>query len=1106
MTSLRQILGSAVVALVPLVAAPLVAAAQNPITITGHVTAEHGATLSNVTVSLAELGLGAITRDDGSYSIRVPGARVVGQTVTLSARRVGYKPKTARIALSGGDVVQDFDLESNPLQLGEVVITGAGTSTEAQKLGNVRNTVSPELIVKSNESNVVQALAGKAPNVQVQQTSGDPGAGSAIQIRGLRTINGSSQPLFIVDGVPMNNTSFSTTNFNPIDVAGVNLPGQVNGGELEGTSAPNSLVSLNPDDIENVEILKGASAAAIYGSRAANGVILITTKRGHSGATRYSFRSSASADQVTKKWPLQRQYGQGFFGQSTLVTRSWGPALTGTQTYDHASEAFDTGHIFDNVLSISGGTDRTSFYLSGNYNHNEGVFVGPNNYFNRATFRLNASHRLTDGLTVGGNFSYADTRGNFTQRGNNTNGLLLGLFRTPPEFNNKPWLDPTTGLHRSYMVPVADLSSVGVDRVFSNPFFTLYQEVNDEQANRSLGDVNASWVATNWLKFDYTLGADVTNDSRLEGCPIDCTGAALGGRITEGRISDYQIDHNLTGTATWHLTQHLGGSFTAGQNLNARNFRTFSDVGRGLIAPQPFSILNTLARDPASDYQYEIHNESYFAQETFDIFDQLYLTAALRNDGSTTFGTGNRRSWFPKASAAWTFTNARSIPYFTFGKARISYGEAGQEPQPYLTSPTFSGTALTGTISQGTGLTPTQSGNGGLVPTVTKPASKLNPERTKELEGGFDVGFWGEKADLSATWYRAQTTDVILITPTPPSSGFSSEAKNAGVFRNSGTELSLNLRPITRSTYSWDVGAGWAKNNSLAVSIAGAEFLPIDNFSGHTENVAMVGKPLGVMRGLGWIRCGITNYADYPNINLAQVCAGAPKGALYIDDGTHCLTKEPDMPCADSRDRIIGDPNPRWTGNLHSTFRYKKLELSGLVDIKKGGDVINGTRGALLSYGTDAETANRATCTGTHNSDCTGNLHAFGERNFYPGPVVGPGANKQIPIGENWYRTSGLAACPFTNMDEPCVEDGGYVKLRELSVAYSFDSPWVARLLNLTSLDVRIAGRNLKTWTKYKGLDPETNLGGATARSFGGIDYFNLPLTRSFVFTVGLNR
>ena len=307
MTSLRRLLASAAIAIMP-----AIAAAQAPVTITGHVTAERGATLGNVTVSLAELGLGAITRDDGSYSLRIPGARVVGQTVTLSARRVGYKPKTARITLSGGDLVQDFDLESNPLQLGEVVITGAGTSTEVEKLGNVRNSVSPDLIVKSNEPNVVQALAGKAPNVQVQQTSGDPGAGSAIQIRGLRTINGSSQPLFIVDGVPMNNTTFSTTNFNPIDVAGVNLPGQVNGGELEGTSAPNSLVSLNPDDIENIEILKGAAAAAIYGARAANGVILITTKKGHSGATKYSLPAAKIRPGLFRNDPaLHAQLGPG---------------------------------------------------------------------------------------------------------------------------------------------------------------------------------------------------------------------------------------------------------------------------------------------------------------------------------------------------------------------------------------------------------------------------------------------------------------------------------------------------------------------------------------------------------------------------------------------------------------------------------------------------------------------------------------------------------------------------------------------------------------------------------------------------------------------------
>ena len=255
-------------ALAGLVLLPALASAQQTATITGRATGDAGAPLAAVTITIPELGVGTLTRDDGRYAITVPGARVAGQTVTLSARRVGFKPKLARVLIAPGTITQDFLLEANPLQLGEVVVTGAGTSAEAQKLGNVRNSVSAELIVKSNEPNLVQALAGKAPNVQVAQSSGDPGAASHIQIRGLRTLNGNTEPLFVVDGVPVNNSTFSTTNLNPVDAGGVNLAGQENGGELEGTSAPNRLMDINPNDIENVEILKGAAAAAIYGARA----------------------------------------------------------------------------------------------------------------------------------------------------------------------------------------------------------------------------------------------------------------------------------------------------------------------------------------------------------------------------------------------------------------------------------------------------------------------------------------------------------------------------------------------------------------------------------------------------------------------------------------------------------------------------------------------------------------------------------------------------------------------------------------------------------------------------------------------------------------------
>jgi TonB-linked SusC/RagA family outer membrane protein len=1094
------------------------ALAQEGATITGRVTGEGGSPQAAVAVVLTELGIGTLTRDDGRYTLVVPAARVNRQPTTLTARRVGYKPRSVRITLAPGAITQDFALESNPLQLGEVVITGAGTATEVEKLGNVRNTVPADLIVRSNESNVVQALAAKAPGVDVTSSSGDPGASSLIKIRGLRTISGSAQPLFVIDGLPVDNSTQSTTNLNPIDAGA--LPGQQAGqnvgGEIEGTSAPNRLSDINPDDIESIEILKGAAAGAIYGSRAANGVVLITTKRGHAGLTRYNLRSGYSFDDISRNYPLQTSFGQGqrntvssacFTSSVDLApgscNRSWGPAVSGP-VYDHSSEAFRTGHVNDNVLSMSGGNERTTFYLSGNLNKNNGIFIGPNNYYDRSTVRLNASHKLTETFNVGGNFSYADSRGHFTQRGNNVNGLLLGLLRTPPDFNNFPYLDPVTGLHRSYRLQEPAVASAGLTRGFNNPIYSLYEELNQQQANRSLGNVTADWVALNWLKFNYSLGGDYSNDERLEVCPQECSDVAAGGRITEGKLVNYSIDHNLTATGTWHLNDNLGGNVTLGQNLNSRSYRTFSTVGRGMIVPNLFSISNTLARDPSSDYQTQIHDESYFGQATLDLFQQLYLTAAMRNDGSSTFGSANKRNWFPKASLAWNplqVYHPSMLNWLTSLKLRYSYGEAGQEPQPYLTSLTYNLSGVSSGISQGTGLSPTQSGQGGVFYNVTRPASTLKPERTRENEGGFDVGFWGDKADFSATFYRQRTTDAILVTPTTPSSGYSSEAKNAAVINNSGTELSLNLRPFTTANQAWDVGFGWARNQSLVVDIAGAEYLTIDNAT--VNIVALKGAPLGVIYGYGMVRCGLSNPDEVPG--LVAACAGKPTGTLYISSGSECTLSDRGMPCAEQlQQRVLGNPNPKWTGNIRTNYRYKRVSLSGLLDIRKGGDIHNGTKGALWSYGTHAETADRAICTGPSTASCTGNVHTFGDANWYPGPVTGPGAGVAIPIGENWYRNS-IAPCPFTGIDEQCIEDGGYVKLREISVAYSFDNPWVSRLMGLTSLDLRLSGRNLHTWTKYSGLDPETSLGGAISK-VGGADYFNLPQTRSFVITVALNR
>jgi len=291
---------------------PVAAPAQESVTITGRVTSDAGPPLALAEVSIPALGLGALTKDDGRYTILVPGARVTAQPVTVTARRLAFKAQSVQISLTGGgaSVTQDFVLAANPLQLGEIVVTGAGTATATEKLGNVRNNVSADLIERSNEWNVVEALAAKAPNVTVTAASGEPGAGSYITIRGQRTVglpnSGSAQPLFVVDGVPIDNTTFSTTDFNPTD--------GLTAGSIEGTTQTNRASDINPGDIESVEILKGAAAAAIYGSRAGQGVVLITTKHGTAGPTRYTFRSSISADDITRTYPLQRSWGQGSLG------------------------------------------------------------------------------------------------------------------------------------------------------------------------------------------------------------------------------------------------------------------------------------------------------------------------------------------------------------------------------------------------------------------------------------------------------------------------------------------------------------------------------------------------------------------------------------------------------------------------------------------------------------------------------------------------------------------------------------------------------------------------------------------------------------------------
>jgi len=1073
-----------------------VALAQAGTTISGRVTNEAGAPLASASVFIPSLNVGSQTNENGQYSFVVPGARATGQTATLTARVIGFTAKSVTITLTNGQALtENFTLVSNPLRLGEVVVTGAGTSTTRERLTSTINTVDSTAIRRAIQpQNVVSALAAQAPNVVVRTQSGEPGASAYIQIRGASSVTGTNQPLFVVDGQPIDNSTMST-----------------NGADAS-TVATNRASDINPADIESIDILKGGAAAAIYGAQAANGVVLITTKRGRSGPTRYTFSSTNTWDTPRLPQLVQTQYGQGNDGVTSvcggvncrLGSASWGaPIPKGTPIYDHQNELFDTGIGSDNNLQVSGGNDRTTFFVSGGLNAQNGYFKGPNNKYNRATVRLKGTQEVSSKLTIGGNLSYIDTRGKYVQKGSNTSGLMLGALRTPPEFNNEDTYT-AAGVQRPYRFP--DPGSAGAlagAGHYDNPFFILDNPANRSELGRSISNVNADWNPLGWLNVKETFGGDYYNDWRIEALPYTSASQPLG-QVTRLDVNNLEIDNNLIATAKHTFSDNLDASLTLGQNLNSRRYRDNFDLGTTLIAPLPLNEQNTV-KQTVTEFRSLRHIQGYFGQAEVDFFNQLVVNFGLRNDGFSTFGRANPRANYPKAAGAWTFTNwlnhGDNTGWLSYGKLHVSYGETGREPPVYAAVNGFAFNTI-GVGGFGDALNSTINGQGGVSSAFRIGNPGLRPERDRETEFGGDFAFFNSKADLSATYYDKRSSDVILAVPVSASVyGATSRYANAATIKNQGLELTLNLHPIQRQDATWDVGVQFGHNRGNVTSLGGAQFIEYNNegFTGAIGS-STIGYAPGVIRGADFVRCGRGLTLD-DGTNVDAICGAVAnkKLALYLGaDG---------LPIADPTERVIADPNPKYTMSYTTSLKlWNKLTLSGLLDVRKGGSVWNGTKGVLNTIGTGIGTTVRNTTNGQ-----------FGKNfltNVYP-VVAGPGAtNNVVPFQteqdwENWFsafcNTCTGNGGGFGPVSEQFVEDGGFVKLRELSLAYTLDQRWVRSLTGFSSADLRIAGRNLHTWTRYTGFDPEANLGGGEFLT-QGLDYFNNPQVRSFVLSISLNR
>jgi len=1120
-------------------------------TITGTITeAETGDPLPGATVQALDMGTGAAADAEGSYSLRVPSGE---QTIRVSF--VGYQAEERTVNVpAGGTARVNFQLQTAEAQLDEVVVSALGQQRRQDQLGAGLSSIEGADIEESGDSQVIQSLAAKASGLNIQNTGGDPGAGASIVIRGRNTIQGNNQPLIVVDGTPISNANF--------------------GEGVGGVTQQSRLNDLNPNDIQSVEVLKGAAAAGLWGSRAQSGVIVIETKSGgFESETQVSFQSSLTAQVQSRSVDLQESWGRGFAGVFQFTPTagfSWGdriadraggedefvdedlvavgdqtgreyrrvqggetaggafPGFTevinphggknSRQTFDNSERLFDTGLRTQNSLSISGGGEQTRYFLSGSFTGNDGILPGNSNY-ERTTLRVKADRQVTDALTVSGNANFIRSASDRVQDGSNVSGLLLSGYRTPadyditdytatvfPQGTDGPALEDRHRAYRSFDFanPSTELAiGGGSGPVYDNPLWTANRITNTTVLNRTQGNVEANYEPLNWLSFTGRVGLDTYTDRRQEYFPIN-NAETPSGETTEQNLSETRINVDLQGTATRSLTDNINADFTLGGQFNHREFDNIGGALNNFSNPTKFRSLGNAVSENVSAFTSQSTQRTLgvFSELGLDLYDQLFATLRGRVDQASTFGPAADDTYLsPSAQVNWHVhkTLLPDVEALSFLALRGSVGKVGREPGPYLSFTTFSSggffDGFTGTTLQASGY------NGGFERGNNLGNTSIQAEETIEYEGGVDVRFFDDAVSLSGTYYWQETDGAIFSVDTAPSSGFTSRSNNAAVIQNEGVELDLSIEWPEVGDFSWTTTARWWTNNNTVESLSGVSEVGLAGFTSATSSL-IEGEEYGVFFGNRWARDDFTD----------------PSGNQQVGDNGLILD-ENGFPVQASTQGKIGNPNPDWRANIGNTLRYGNLSLEVLFDFKIGGDVWNGTEGALFFFGrhgkqagTTTVSAEKAQELGTYpetlvGSDpagasiaalapVRGDIQENDDGSYtFRGEVRDFGAGDVALTQEYYYAGPGSG---FTGPAEPFIQDGDYVKLRELSLSYTFEGE-LLQSTRLESIDLSATGRNLLIFSPYDGVDPEINLTGPSNGT--GLDYFNNPTTRSFQFS-----
>lgn len=1017
-------------------------ASFSQVKISGKVTNTDGKPLPFISVVVKNTSFGSSTDLDGNYSFTAdlkPGQYV------LEFTGVGLSSKEQNLNVgSESSYTANASLAEDALKLDEVVVTGVSAGTTRKQLGSYISTVKADQLNKGATSNVLAALQGKTAGAQIIQNSGDPGGGLSVRLRGISSISSSSEPLYIVDGVIVNNGTTRVTNTSS----------NYDGSTFIGTIGQNRLADINPADIDRIEVLNGAAAAAIYGSRANAGVVQIFTKRGSSGAPVVSFSTSFLMSKLRKSVEVNRaptKFGGPTDGAGALtqdiITLVGTPAALPTNTtavtrYDYNDYIFQTGLGTDNNISVAGGKDKTKYYTSASYYKNEGIIK--NTDFRRYSFRINLDQALGNkfnfnmGLNYVNSFSHEKPDGNsFFSPMNSIN--IIGNF-------HNIWQRDITG----------NLIAVG-ERGRVNPVSIIEDIKQQQETNRLIAGAGLKFRPIKGLTFDYTLGIDQYNQKGETYIPPFAYNVSDGffggganldptrnGYASAASYNFFQINNEVNGTYQTKFGNDITSTSQIGYSVQYEKSSYSLLQGRGL-APLIKTVNGASTLLQGADERSELSISGYYFQQNFNLKNLVFLTGAVRVDGSSVFGEDQRNQKYFKASGSYViseheFWEKSSInKVFNFLKLRVAYGESGNLTGigAYSRFNSYSSNSFVSRIA--------------LSSSPTLANINVKPERQREIEFGLDLGLLNNRVTLQTNVYSKTVDDLLINRFIAPTTGFSSLLDNFGSLKNKGFEFVLTAKPVQKKDLNWTITAIYNHNRNKAVKIGQALTLLSTNTG---APVAIIeGQPIGVFYG--------AFFATDANGGLVKNTSGFPQGERGTQTGALTYTVQRDangLPISTFPllRKIIGDPNPDWTGSLVNEVTWKKLSLRVQLDAVQGVDVFN---------------ADWRTRQGVGNGKEAEKEHL----GIYPRGYI----NSFYASIEQWR-----------------IDDGSFVKLREVSLSYL-----IGNFKMIRDVTFSVSGRNLVSWDDYKGYDPEVNAGGQST-ILRGIDFGSVPIPRTFSVTL----